>query len=246
MIGKSVVVLGTLLLAALLSACGTIEVDLANEAGLTIADVTTTIPVVETNRADSQDATPQSTTTIVPTAEPTATRLAEEVELEETAVPAVAVGAVTAGWQRFYDAEFGIELWTPPGTVAEVGEPARPEFWSAEFPDGIIEEQVFVVRVIQEAGGPFGPPGPQAILELKLVANAEGRSIGVAADLFSKRCPGPLLTPPQPTTVNVQLSGYRFACEGIDGIVFNELWSPYPGAPELMVGAAWTDMCSPL
>ncbi len=99
---------------------------------------------------------------------------------------------------------------------------------------------------MQEEGGPFGPSGPQLILEVKLVANPEQASVAVMAERFGQRCPGPRPEALQPTTVSVGLSGFRYDCEGIDGIIFNEFWGPHPSDPQLLIGAAWADMYAPL
>jgi len=242
MIGKLPVVLGLLLLVWGLSACGTIQVDVAEEGQQSDAPVD---EVAAT--ADSADgALPTETAVAEPEAESLATPSPPAATPEASVMPDAAVQDAPAEWQRFHDDEYNLTLWHPPGTTAVLGEPARPVFSSVEYPDGIVEDQVFVVRVINEEGGPFGPSGPQAILELKLVANPDQTPVAAMADLFSKRCPGPASDSLQPTTINVQLSGFRYSCEGIDGIIFNEFWAPYPGDPQLLFGAAWSDMSSPL
>lgn len=242
MIGRMIIFLGLLLLAVGLAACGTIEVGLADDDGMeesavsqdrsTDAIATSTSPPATPTRRAPDEAT--STPTPI-TADATAT-----VALVETD-PSTA-----ADWQQFYNDDYGIELWHPPGTTVVIGEPARPVFSSAEYAEGIVEEQVFVARVMQEEGAAFGPPGPQAILEIKLVTNPQSRRLAEMAELYSKRCPGPLQGPIQPTTINVQLSGYRYGCEGMDGIIFNEFWAPHPADAQLLFGAVWTDMASPL
>ncbi|UCG22674.1 MAG: hypothetical protein JSW55_10860 [Chloroflexota bacterium] len=251
MSGKYILALGLLLLASLLAACGTIEVGLADEVSVAVQGNATEGPA--DGGASGLESTPAplatptiAEATMTPTVEPTATPEPTELIQEETPAPTAVAQFAPAGWEQFYDDEYGIELWHPPGTVAIVGEPVRIESWNADFPDVIIEEQVFAVRVMQEEGGALGPPGPQAILSVKLVANVDGNSIGQIADTFSKRCPDGILTQPQPTTINVQLSGYRYSCEGIDGIIFNEFWSPHPEDPQLTFGAAWADMSAPL
>jgi len=242
MTGKIVIVLGTILLVWGLAACGTIEVSLADDEG----QESSLVDEVGGDNESAPTPSPAATATKSPTLEPTMTAPPPAATLAATVAPTAAAQNAPADWQRFYDAEYGIELWHPPGTTVVIGEPARPEFSNVEFPEGIVEEQLFVVRVMQDEGGSFGPPGPMAILEVKLVANQEAKNVALLADLYSKRCPGPLRNLPQPTTVNVQLSGYRYGCEGIDGIIFNEFWSPHPTDPQLLFGAAWADMSAPL
>lgn len=242
MIGRTALLLAALLLVWALSACGTIEVGLADDDGEE-SIVTTDL---DGSGAGAGAPTPTATATEIPALEPTATATPAAEIPAATATPTTAVQDGPVGWQRFYDAENGVELWHPAGTTAAIGEPSTPVFSSVEFPDGIAEEQVLVVRVIQEEGGPFGPPGPLALLEFKIVANPEGNNVAVMAEQFSKRCPGPASDRLQPTTVNVQLSGFRYSCEGIDGIIFNELWVPHPTDPQLLIGAVWPDMSAPL
>ena len=242
MIGRIVIFLGLLLLASGLAACGTIEIGLAND------DDPEGNLIAETGSAEdvATSTAPVSTATESPAIEPSATPLTPAATPTATVTATTTTQDAPAGWTRFYADEYGIELWHPPGTTAIIDEPSRPEFSSVDFPEGIVEEQVFVVRVMQEEGGPFGPPGPQAILQVKLVTNDQGKSVAQMAELYSKRCPGPLSGALQPTTVNVQLSGYRYGCEGIDGIIFNEFWAPHPSDPQLLFGAAWADMSAPL
>jgi hypothetical protein len=247
MTGKMIIVLGLALLAGALAACGTIEVSLTDEDGRESSLVDQTDDGVNEVVADQESvAQPQPTMTATEATPivPTATVEVPSASPEETISAPAGAQVAPADWQRFYDAEFGIELWHPPGTIAEIGEPARPEFSSIEYPEGIVEDQLFVVRVIHKEGGALGPPGPQVILEIKLVANPEGKNVGVVADIFSKRCPGELLSLPQPTTINVHLSGFRYDCEGM--MVFTEFWSPYPADPQIVFGAAWSDMSAPL
>jgi hypothetical protein len=248
MTGKMIFVLGIVLLALVLAACGTIEVSVADDDGRESsiieeesgqAIVTSPQPTATASETTASKTTVPETTT----AEATATAEVPSPTPEEMETSTAGAQSAPAGWQRFYDAEYGIELWHPPGTIAEIGEPARPEFSSVEHPEGIVEEQLFVVRVIHEEGGALGPPGPQAILEVKLVANTEGKRVGEVAELYSRRCPGELHSLPQATTINVHLSGYRYDCEGM--MVFTEFWSPYPADPQIVFGAAWSDMSAP-
>ncbi len=235
MIGKIMILLGALALVWGLSACGTIQVDVAEEDQESEA----LVAEVESPTAGLAEATPTQTATEQAEVETSATP-------EASITPGAAVQVAPSEWQRFYDESYGVELWHPPGTTAMIDQPARPVFSSVEYPDGIAEEQVFVVRVMNEEGGPFGPGGPQVILELKLVANPQETAAALMAELFSKRCPGPAPDSLQPTTVNVQLSGFRYGCEGIDGIIFNEFWAPHPSDPQLLFGAVWAEMSSPL
>lgn len=243
MIGKVVITLGALLLVWGLSACGTIEVDMADEGEIDGA----LIEGVESTITSTVESSPTEAATGTPEVEPleTPSPLAETPEASVTTT-SPAVQDAPADWQRFHDDSYGITLWHPAGTNAVIGEPSRPVFSSIEFPEGIVEEQVFVVRVIQEEGGPFGPSGPQVILEVKLVANPNETSVAVMAERYGQRCPGPAPDSLQPTTVSVGLSGFRYSCEGIDGIIFNEFWAPHPSDPQLLVGAVWADMSSPL
>jgi hypothetical protein len=218
-----------LLLAILLTACGTVEVGLLDDSGETREVTSTTSPAVEPAITEQSSVTP---TTAPPAETP-----------EAPAASTESVQAAPAGWQQFQDEEHGIELWHPPGTTVVIGQPARPVFSNSDYPEGIVEEQVFVARVMQQEGE---STAPRSILEVKLVAKPEERPAVEMADLYSKRCPGPLQGPIEPTTINVQLSGYRYACEGMDGIIFNEFWSPVPGNSDLLFGAAWADMFSPL
>jgi hypothetical protein len=242
MIGKLLVVLGLLLLVWGLPACGTIQVDVADEGQQSDASV----DEVKGTVVSADEVTPTEAAVEEPEAESQATPSPAAIIPEASDMPDAAVQDAPAEWQRFYDDEYSLTFWHPPGTTAVIGEPARPVFSSVEYPDGIVEDQVFVVRVINEEGGPFGRPGPQAILEVKLVANPDETPVAAMADLFSKRCPGPASDSLQPTTVNVQLSGFHYNCEGIDGIIFNEFWAPHPGDPQLLFGAAWSEMSSPL
>jgi hypothetical protein len=256
MTGKFIYSLAILLLAGLLAACGTIEVSLADEVSVVELGDETGEPADEVTGGPESTAAPTATATIATAtiAAATETRPAEPtVTLEPTAaaptttvIPTAVAQAAPAGWEQFYNDEYGIGLWHPPGTVAIIGEPASPTFSSVEYPDVIVEEQVFVVRVMNEEGGAFGPPGPQAILNIKLVANPDGKPIGQVAEIFSNRCLDGPLSPPQPTTINVQLSGYRYSCVGIDAMILNEFWSPHPEDPQLTFGAAWWDMSAPL
>lgn len=242
MIGRIVIVLSAMLLVWGLSACGTIEVGLEDEGEEALAQVGSD----EGTTVSTAEASPTATATERPEVAPSATASPAAETPEASATPSAVVQVAPADWQRFYDETYGLTLWHPPGTTAVIGEPAQPVFSSLEFPEGIVEEQVFVVRVIQEEGGPFGPGGPQVILEVKLVANPEQASVAVMAERFGQRCPG---SPPdslQPTTVTVGLSGFRYGCEGIDGIIFNEFWGPHPTDPLLLVGAVWADMSAPL
>lgn len=242
MIGRTFLLLSMILVAIGLVACGTIEVGLADE------DSQESSVVEESGGDEAAAATLSPTVTatesapVESTSAPTPPTATAEVE---TAVTPTAESA-PAGWERFHADEYGIELWHPQGTTVVIGEPARPEFSSVDYPEGIVEEQLFVATVMQGESGSFGPPGPMAILEVKLVANPESKSAGEMADLFSKRCPGPVQDPLQPTTVAVQLSGYRYGCEGIDGVIFNEFWSTRPGDPQQLFGAVWANMSAPL
>jgi hypothetical protein len=242
MIGRITLVLGFLLLAWTLSSCGTIEVDLADE-----RDANATQLAGDGGPAE-QAVQPPATSQVAETPQVTlaATLPALEETPESVVTPAAASQDGPAGWLRFYDGDYGIELWHPEGTTVELGQPSRPVFSSVEFPDGIVEEQLFVVRVMQDEGGAFGPGSPQAILEIKLVANSEEKRAAEMAELFSKRCPGPASDSLQPSTINVQLSGFRYSCEGMDGIIFNDFWAPLPADPGLLFGATWADMSSPL
>jgi hypothetical protein len=236
------IVLGALLLMLAISACGTIEVGLADES---IED-----SVLTSNDQDdtfnTEEPRPTATATDSPLVEPLTSPTPPVGSTGAPPTATTTAQGAPVGWQRFSDLEYGLELWHPPGTTAVIGEPSRPTFSSPEFPDGIVEEQEFVVRIVQEEGGPFGPPGPLAILEVKVVANPLERTVAEMADLFSKRCPGSVADPIKPTTINPQLSGYRYGCEGMDGIIFNELWAPHPNGPGLLIGAAWADMSAPL
>jgi hypothetical protein len=242
MIGKVVIVLGALLLVWGVSACGTIEVDVANSGQGDDAPVAG----LEATIAGTVAVTPTTTATeTLPVESPATPSPSAEAPIA-SATPGPVVQDAQADWQRFYDEEHGIALWYPPGATAVIGEPSRPVFSSVEFPDGIVEEQVFVVRVMQEEGGPFGPSGPQLILEVKLVANPDETNAAIMAERYSQRCPGPISDSLQPMTVSVGLSGFRTSCEGIDGIIFNEFWAPDPDDPQLLLGATWADMSSPL
>ena len=251
MTGRFFYGLGILLLASLLAACGTIEVSLADEVSVVeLGDVTGESADGSTGSLESTPTPLASATnaeaTKTPTFEPAATPEPTVVVQEETATSTTVAQTAPVGWLHFIDDEYGVELWHPPGTIVIVEEPATLESWNVEYPDGIFEEQVFVVRIMNEEGGALGPPGPQAILEVKLVANPDGQSIGQVAELFSKRCLDGPLTSPQPTTVNVQLSGYRYSCEGIDGMIISEFWSPHPRDTQLTFGAAWFERSAPL
>jgi hypothetical protein len=251
MISKLINGLVMMLLATLLAACGTIEVSLADEISVVELGDVSGEPTDEATGGPESTAAPPATATIAIAtqtrpAEPTATPEPTEVVPEETVAPTAVPQTAPAGWLQFYDDEYGLELWHPPGTIVIVEEPASPVFWSVEFPDEIVEEQVFVVRVVQEEGGALGPPGPHAILNVKLVANPDGKNIGQVAELFSRRCSSGPPSSIQPTTINVQLSGYRYSCVGIDEMILNEFWSPHTEDPQLSFGAAWWDMSAPL
>ena len=188
MTGKMIIVLGLALLAGALAACGTIEVSLADEDGRESSLVDQTDDGVNEVVADQESVVqpqPTMTATEATPIVPTATVEVPSASPEETISAPAGAQVAPADWQRFYDAEFGIELWHPPGTIAEIGEPARPEFASIEYPEGIVEDQLFVVRVIHKEGGALGPPGPHGAAR----PTAGGRARPSASSRGRESCP---------------------------------------------------------
>jgi hypothetical protein len=243
MMNKYLCALGVISSAILLSACGTIEVGLEEQ-------VAATATQIQTVDGESQDTPGSTLTAAVPS--PTVT---ETPETSTTIEPLPTGEAGTAesqgesgtnppGWLYYQNDEFGIEFWHPPGTFIEEREPYSPEFWSVEFPEGIIEQVLFSASVLQDAGGGDESPTQQSILEIKAVANPETLSVSEIADLFSRRCPGQLLKPLEPTTISIHLMGYHYTCEGM--LPFTEFWAPYDGQTGMLLGAAWAEMFSPL
>lgn len=223
-----------------LSACGTLEVgveETSADNGTATAEVESPTPTITTS-----DETPSTFVTVGPddnsSAEPT------PAATESIAEPQQDSGTNPPGWQIYRNDEFGIELLHPPGTYIEEMEPSSPEFWSVDIPEGITEEQLFSAVVFQEGGGESDSPSRQAILEIKLVANPEATSVIEMADLFSRRCPGALLESLEATTISVHLMGYRYTCEGM--MTFTELWAQYGDRSDVIFGAAWAEMFSPL
>jgi hypothetical protein len=187
----------------------------------------------ETVKPTMPPATPEDVTTAEPvmTSEPPTTEPKDEA-------------SGPTDWQQYRNDEFGFELWHPPGTYIEEQEPSSPEAWNEALPDGLVEEQFYSAVVFQELDGPDTPASRQAILEIKLVANPDDRTLGVMAELFSYRCPGPLTEPLGATTMSIHLMGYRYTCEGM--LPFTEFWAPYADQSDTLFGAAWATMFSPL
>jgi hypothetical protein len=239
---KLVCTLGIMLSAVLLSACGTIEVGLEEQPVATAAPILTIAgETVETPVSTLPTSAPSPPATTTPESGATIEPLASEEA--DTAESKGGSGTNPPGWLHYQNDDFGIEFWHPPGTFIEEREPYSPEFWSGES-EPIIEVVLFSVNVLQEAEGGDDSPAPQNILEIKAVANPDALSVGAMADLFSRRCPGEILEQLEPTAVSVHLMGYRYTCEGM--MLFTELWAPYGGQTDMLLGAAWAEMFSPL
>lgn len=235
--------LGIMLSAVLLSACGTVEIGLEEQPVATATPVPTDVnEMQETPLSTLTTTAPSATATTTPENSTPVEPLSPDKEV--TTEPQGESGTNPAGWLHYQNDEFGIEFWHPSGTFIEEGEPYSPEFWSVEFPEGIIEEVLFSAFVLQDGGGGDDSPTRQNIVEIKAVANPDALSVSEMAELFSHRCPGQILEPLEATTISVHLMGYRYSCEGM--LPFSEFWAPFDGQTDMLLGAAWAEMFSPL
>jgi TolB protein len=194
-----------ILAAALLSACGVVEIGIeaTPTARATAAPTPTATQVAPTSTPARPTATPTRTPTSTPTERPTETPTAT----------ATTKAGTTADWQTYSDAEFGVSLDYPAG-------------WAFDAVHGGVryagEDGFFILDAIgspgasidqvaaSQAGHHLRPYGSQPTIEGLEAAGQEARLILPSADATMEGQAMLIVRYPQPRTIGASGYAYEF------------------------------------